>query len=327
MQKKSMKFRTEIDIKAWQQPIGYDDCIMSLGSCFATNIASKLSERHFKVTSAPTGILFNPASIARALDLMTSGCTVAADSLIMVNDRYVNFDFHSSVSGATADEAVEVMNEALRRGGEALQRADMLIVTLGTAWVYRHVDSGAVVANCHKVPARMFRRELLSVEECVELLEHIVELAPRRLLFTVSPVRHVGEGLEDNALSKSLLRVAVDIVCRRHAHRVSYFPAYEILIDDLRDYRFYCEDMVHPTPQAVEYVAQKFFDAALSGEARGVMHRVEQIVAASRHRPTNPASEQHRTFCRRQLEAINSISGVDLSEERAIFEHMLQINL
>ena len=144
-----MKFRTEIDIKSWQQPMGYDDSIMSLGSCFATNIASKLSERHFKVTTAPTGILFNPASIARAMDLMVSGCTVAADSLIMVNDRYVHFDFHSSVSGATADEAVEVMNEALRRGARALQHADMLIVTLGTAWVYRHVDSGAVVEHRH----------------------------------------------------------------------------------------------------------------------------------------------------------------------------------
>ena len=322
-----MKFRTEIDIKAWQQPLEYDDSIMSLGSCFATNIASKLSERHFKVTSAPTGILFNPASIAHSLDLMTSDYEVVPESLMMVNGRYVNFDFHSSISGATPQEALSVMNGSLRMGGEALRSADMLIITLGTAWVYRYAESGAVVANCHKVPARMFRRELLSVEECVELLEHIVSLAPRRVLFTVSPVRHVGEGLEDNALSKSLLRVAVDIVCRRHADRVSYFPAYEILIDDLRDYRFYCEDMVHPTSQAVEYVAQKFFDVALSVKARNTMQRVEQVVAAARHRPVNPVSEQHRIFCRRQLEVINSIQGVDLSEERAIFEQMLQINL
>lgn len=322
-----MKFRTEIDIKPWKEPLEYSHRILSMGSCFATNIAAKLSERHFAVTNAPTGILFNPASIAHVLDLMAERREVRGEELIMVNDRYVHYDFHSAVSGATPEEAVQRMNEALQVGGEALRCADMLIVTLGTAWVYRLADSGAVVANCHKMPARSFRRELMSVDECVETLERIVKHAPCRVLFTVSPVRHVGEGLEDNTLSKALLRVAVDTVCRRHAQRVTYFPAFEILIDDLRDYRFYGEDMVHPTPQAVEYVAEKFFGAALSVEARDVMQRVERIVAAAKHRPTNPNGEQHRAFCRKQLEAINAISGVDLSEERALFERMLQINL
>jgi hypothetical protein len=322
-----MKFRTEIDIKPWSEPIDYSHNIVCLGSCFATNIAEELSRRKFRVVASPTGILFNPASIAQSMRQMVAMQTPNAEELMEVEGRYVHYNFHSALGRDTREDTITTIGTALQRGKEALESADMVIVTLGTAWVYRLAESGAVVANCHKQPQRLFRRELLTVEECVAQLEEIVALAPRRVLFTVSPVRHVGEGLEDNSLSKAILRVAVDIVCRRNAVRVAYFPSYEILIGDLRDYRFYAEDLAHPSRQAVEYIVEKFCDAALSPKTKTTMAKVEGIVRAVNHRPNNPRSEAYRTFCKAQLRAIAEIEGVDLSEEKRAMEQMLQINL
>lgn len=323
----SMKFRTEIELKAWSTPLEYSHKILCLGSCFATNIAEELSRRKFRVTSSPTGILFNPASIALAMQLMSEGNVPDVKEFIEVDGRYLHYNYHSSLGGDTPQGAMSRIYEALQSGRRALHEADITIVTLGTAWVYRLCDSGAIVANCHKQPQRNFRRELLTVEECVEYLERIVALTSGRVLFTVSPVRHVGEGLEDNSLSKAILRVAVDIVCRNHAGRVSYFPSYEILMDDLRDYRFYGEDLVHPSRQAVEYIVEKFCSVALSARCRNLMSKVEDIVRAVNHRPNNPHSEAYRRFCEAQLKAIAELDEVDLSKEREAMEYMLQINL
>lgn len=322
-----MKFRTEIEPKRWSNPIEYSHKILCLGSCFATNIGEELLKRKFRVTISPTGILFNPASIAHALRQMTTAKAPDIESLIEVEDRYLHYDFHSSITGSTPQEAISTMHEALQRGYEALQHADLTIVTLGTAWVYRLRESGEVVANCHKQPHQLFSRELLTTDQCIEYLEEIISLVPGRILLTVSPVRHIGEGLEDNSLSKAILRVAIDAVCRRHEVRVAYFPSYEILIDDLRDYRFYAEDLVHPSRQAVEYITEQFLNAALSPSSKSLMPKVESIVRALNHRPNNPRSEAYRKFCEAQLRAISEIEGVDLSEERASFEQLLQINL
>ena len=186
---------------------------------------------------------------------------------------------------------------------------------------------GVVVANCHKQPAKLFNRRLLSVAEVVEALTNIVESVNGRVLFSVSPVRHIGEGMEDNALSKAILRVAVSEVCAGYGKGVDYFPSYEIMMDDLRDYRFYDSDMVHPSPLAVDYIADKFFSAALTNEAKSLMQRVQKVVYAAEHRPFDPASEAYKTFCRKQLDDIAALSQVDFSEEKAHFERMLQINL
>lgn len=322
-----MKFRTEIEPKAWHEPLEYHHNILCLGSCFATNIGTELAQRKFRVTTAPTGILFNPASIAQAMRLMKSNYTPDTKELIELDSRYLHHNFHSSISGTTPQDAIAAMCEALKRGGDALRNADLTIATLGTAWVYRLKGCGTVVANCHKQPAQQFSRELLSVDECVAYLEEIISLAAGRVLLTVSPVRHLGEGLEDNSLSKAILRVAVDIICRRHPERVLYFPSYEILVDDLRDYRFYAEDMTHPSHQAVSYILEKFCAAALSPAAKTLMAKVESIIRAAHHRPNNPRSEAYRRFCEAQLGAIAEVEGVDLSEERAFFEQLLQINL
>ena len=326
-----MKFRTEIDIKPWSEPIDYDTHIMCLGSCFASNIARRLQHNKFKVVDSPTGILFNPASIAQSVDMMIRATegehVVSASSMVKLEGRYVNYDFHSAISGATPEEATHAMQQRLYAGGWALRGSDLVIITLGTAWCYEHRELGGVVANCHKQPSKLFNRRLLSVAEVVEALTNIVESINGRVVFTVSPVRHIGEGMDDNSLSKAILRVAISEVCAAYDRGVDYFPSYEIMMDDLRDYRFYDCDMVHPSTMAVDYIADKFFGAALTDESKILMQRVQKVVAAAEHRPFDPQSEAYKAFCRKQLDDIAALAKVDFSEEKAHFERMLQINL
>lgn len=322
-----MKFRTEITPARWAKPIGYDDTILCLGSCFATNIAERLTHRKFRVYDSAFGILFNPASIAASLERMIKNETVTEDELINVDGRWLSYHFHSELWGPNPVRAIADMHGATEEGLYRLSKATHIIITLGTAWVYRLKSTGKIVANCHKQPHSNFSRELLTVAETVEALESIVANTYVPITFTVSPVRHIGEGAQDNSLSKAILRVAVDEVCRRHADRVGYFPAYEIMMDDLRDYRFYADDLVHPSSMAVDYIADKFFDAALNDEAKRLMPKVLNVVKAAAHRPANPDGEEYRRFCRHQLDAIAEIEGVDLSKEKTYFERALQINL
>ena len=321
-----MKFRTEITIAPWSEKIEYSDNIVCLGSCFASNIASKLKESKFNVTDNPVGILFNPASIARSVKLMTSQAPINEADIFERNGRYVSFMFHSSLSGATPTEALSIMQNAVATGGEALKNAKLIIITLGSAYVWRD-RSGEVVANCHQVGAKNFTTELLSLEQIVQNLENIVNLTSAKILFTVSPVRHLNDGLEGNSLSKALLRVAISKIVEKYPERASYFPSYEIVMDDLRDYRFYDSDMLHPSSQAVEYIAEKFFAAALSERAKEQRNKVLEIMQARNHRPLNPTSEAYKNFCQQQLDAIAELNAIDFSEEKGYFEQMLQINL
>jgi hypothetical protein len=261
------------------------------------------------------------------MESMTSGRSIDKESIVELGNRYFSYEAHSQISGTTHDEVEAAINSALSAGGKAITESDIIIITLGTAWVYRLRSTDEVVANCHKQPSSLFRRELLSVDECVEALERIVAHAPRRVLFTLSPIRHIGDGLEDNSLSKSTLRVAIDRVCKAHPERVQYFPSYEIMLDDLRDYRFYSSDMLHPSDVAIDYIVNKFYDTALSDEAKSLKLKVDRIIQAAEHRPFDPHCDEYKSFCRKQLEAIKSISDIDLSKESEYFEHMLQINL
>lgn len=323
-----MNFRTEIDIDRWQHPIDYHHNILSLGSCFADNISAKLRENKFRVTASPTGILFNPASIASALERIVECREVSSDELILCDGRYVSYDFHSSLGGESPESALQIMNKAIGHAHRALQSTDFLILTLGTAWVYRLNANGDIVANCHKQPQRLFHREMLGVEEIADIMSRVIEQLPRpmHITLTVSPVRHLGDGLAGNSLSKATLRLAIEELTKRHDN-VGYFPSYEILMDDLRDYRFYAEDMTHPSPTAIEYIAKRFFDAALSPRAKELMPQIRQIVRAAQHRPLNPKSEEHKAFCRKQLAAIKQLAEIDFSEEKGMFERILQINL
>lgn len=322
-----MKFRTEISVAPWQQRIEYNHTILCIGSCFASNIAERLAAHKFRVWNNPTGILFNPVSIARSIERIGSQRYVKAEELFESDGRWLSYDFHSSLSGPTADRSAQLINSKIDECHEILKHANHLIITLGTAWAYRLCETQDVVANCHKQPHSLFSRELLTLDQITHALESIAMSTSAHIIITVSPIRHLGEGMEDNSLSKSLLRVAVEECRKRHPGRITYFPSFEIMMDDLRDYRFYNSDLVHPSDMAVDYIVDRFYGAALTDATKQKMMAVERVVDASRHRPQNPCSKQFKRFCECQIEAINSISGVDLQKEKEYFERMLQINL
>ena len=320
-----MKFRTEIEPAPRSVRIGYDNRILTLGSCFAAHIAGRLAAAKFHVIENPSGILFNPLSIAAAIRSYALPAPVFREELEFDGEMWYHFGFHGDFSAPTADEALRRMNAARQAGAAALRTADRVILTLGTAWVYER--EGQIVANCHRRPAAEFTRRRLGVAEIVGSLAPLIEgpLAGKQILLTVSPVRHLGDGLEGNAVSKAALRLAAEEL-KQSFRCVDYFPAYEILTDDLRDYRFYADDLVHPAPQAIAYVWERFVPAVLDDRARQLLPEVEAIVAAAAHRPRNPHGEAHRAFCRRQLERIEAIPEVDFQRESALFRQCIEIN-
>ena len=317
-----MKFRTEIEIAPFAQGVGYDAKIFALGSCFAESISERLKRAKFSITTNPFGVLFNPFSIANALERLDDSRSFAVCDITAGRDSYFSFEAHSSLDGKSHTEAFANMNRAVAMGSKALHDADWVILTFGTAWVYE--KSGRVVANCHKQPASEFERRRLSVAEIVERYSNLFDgvLRDKKVILTVSPVRHVGDGLQENSVSKATLRLAVEELVTKYEN-AHYFPSYEILIDDLRDYRYYADDLAHPSIMAVAYVWEKFCDTVLTDAAKTKLPLVEQIVAASEHRPFNPESEAHRIFCRKMVSNIEQMSDIDFSAEKSVFERYL----
>jgi hypothetical protein len=327
-----MEFRTVIGNIDNQGMIQHSHNIMLIGSCFSDNIGNKLKRALMNVEINPFGTVYNPASILGEIERIVDLILVDETELFMHNGMWHHYGFHSKFSSDSAEKAMSKMNKHITSAHNHLKHCDFVIITLGTAFVYEAKSLGKIVSNCHKVPAKEFNRFLLSFEHIRTLLDTIVtkisNFAPHaKIIFTVSPIRHIGDGLEQNQLSKSLLRAAVGETIAANHNACIYFPAYEIMMDDLRDYRFYASDMAHPTEQAVDYIADKFFEAALSDSAQSTMREVSRVVAAAEHRPFNPACEEYKIFCRKQLDAIDRLQCVDLSKERAYFERMLAENV
>lgn len=317
-----MKFRTELKIAPFEHPIDYTDPVLLLGSCFAERMRDRMRALKFRASGNFCGPLFNPASVAAALQCAVAGRAVLSDELHLgADDCWFHYDTHTLLSDPDPERVLDSCNagqEALRK---ALQEARHVVVTFGTAWVYRLRETGAVVANCHKQPAGLFCRERLTVAEIVAQWSALLEgpLAMRQIILTVSPVRHLGDGLEGNCLSKSTLRVACAELEERFAN-VHYFPAYELLVDDLRDYRFYADDLVHPSATAVEYVWERFSEAALSERAQRLLPEVERLTTICRHTPRHPDGEAWRGLCARTAAAMRELGkreGLDFSDEIA----------
>ena len=317
-----MKFRTEIEAAPLAEGLEYGAKIFALGSCFAENISERLRRSKFSIASNPFGILFNPASIAAAIDRLADARSFAVCDITAGKEGYFSFDAHSSLDGKTHTEAFGNLNKAVAQGSKALHEADWVILTFGTAWVYEH--EGRVVANCHKQPASQFERRRLSVTEIVERYSRLFEgiLRDKKVVLTVSPVRHIGDGLQENSVSKATLRLAVEELVAKYEN-AHYFPSYEILIDDLRDYRYYADDLAHPSNMAVDYVWERFCDVVLTDAAKAKLLQVEQIVAAAEHRPFNPESEAHKAFCRKMLAKMESMPEMDFTLEKSMFERYL----
>ena len=311
-----MQFRTYINIKPAAEQIDHTKSIFSLGSCFAENIASRLQRAKFHVVSSPTGILFNPESIANTLDKLTLFTNAdAANRLIEAelrntDGRWYNYNFHSVFCGSNKSHATDKMVSAHMAGVNALQSADIVIITFGTAWAYYLKECGEVVANCHKQPQSLFSRQLLSVEHIAKRYDKLLSdgaLAQKRVIFTVSPIRHLADGAEDNSLSKATLRVAIAELVRNHSN-VEYFPSFEIVNDELRDYRFYADDMVHPSPLAIDYIWQRFSEYAFNTTTRQLIEQIARITQAAEHKPFEPTSEAHKRFCRQKLSQIEELN-------------------
>ena len=323
-----MEFRTIIPIQPFTHSIDHSQRILSLGSCFADNIASRLAAAKFHITASPTGILFNPESIALAIERFMVRHYPTITDLQYGNEKWFSLDFHSSFSNSDVTLALDAMRRGIDKGAEALSKADTYIITFGTAIIYRLKESGRVVANCHKLPQSHFSRQMLSVEEIVARYSALLEgpLRDKRVIFTVSPIRHLSDGLEENSLSKAILRVAIGEITKRYAN-ATYFPSFEILNDELRDYRFYSDDMTHPSSLAIEYIWERFADVAFTLSTRKLIERIQRLTKAVAHRPFDPASDSYRTFCRKQLEEISALecisSDIDSNEEKAHFANYL----
>lgn len=292
-----MDLQTKVDIRPSERMITYQDKILLLGSCFADNIGEKFASHYFQTTVNPHGVLYNPASIACALT--DSLYPISDTHIIQHNGMWHSMKHHGSFSHPDKSELLLRCEESRGRLISALREASTVIVTFGTAWVYEL--GGEVVANCHKLPVDQFTRRCMTVDEIVNLWQPIVaSMSDKHWIFTVSPIRHIKDGLHANQLSKAILLQAIDLLASRLTaslpHCLEYFPSYEIMLDELRDYRFYAEDMVHPSSVAVEYIWQRFVDTYMSVDTRNEMRTLHQFWRDRQHRFLHPESDQAKLF-------------------------------
>ena len=277
-----MKLQTIVDIMPSAWKIGYEDKILMLGSCFADEIAEQMAQRYLAVTRNPFGTLYNPLSIAHALQM------TAAPTLVEHDGLWHSMAHHCAFSRSIKEEAEKVVRGSIETMQRALEEATVVIVTFGTAWVYEwSVVSGqqSVVGNCHKMPAECFTRRRLTAEEIIAAWQPIIErYADKHWIFTISPIRHVKDGLHENQLSKATLLQAVDVIGNQYS-AVSYFPSYEIMLDELRDYRFYADDLVHPSSLAVQYIWERFIDCFCTPQTRNEMNIQHKRWKQTQHRP------------------------------------------
>lgn len=304
--------RTEVNIERSDSPFGYGKGIVFMGSCFSEHIGERLVQRKFDIDLNPFGVLYNPVSIASGIQRLIQREPYREDDLFYHQGWWHSFDHHSTFSNADRQECLDKINHRLNLSSEYLRQSEYLFVTFGTARVFHQKSTGKVVSNCHQVPAREFETQLLRVGDIVRMYSMLIqEIATinRKLkwVFTISPVRHWKNGPEVNQVSKATLLLAVSELKERLS-QVGYFPAYEIFMDDLRDYRYYADDMIHPGSQGLEYTWKKFTDTYIDSEALQLMKSVEALIRGKNHRPRNPGSDEYREFLSKQYEMTKKLS-------------------
>lgn len=322
-----MDFRTKIDIPKYAFGISHKDRCLFIGSCFAENIGNNLIETKIHTSVNPTGILYNPISIRESILNALTAKKYTADDVFLSGGTWNCFDFHSRFSNVDKTICIESINSASQMLKYEIATADIMFVTFGTAFIYELAENGRIVCNCHKQPEKRFNRRLLKVSEIVEswseCIEKIEAANPKlRIVFTVSPIRHWRDGAHQNQISKSTLHLAI---CELNARfgNTFYFPAYEIMMDELRDYRFYAADMVHPSDVAVQYIWERFGETFFSEHTKSAIARIGKITAAANHRPLNPQSDEYKKFCSRMLDEIEKLKAefgeIDFEKEKKSF--------
>jgi hypothetical protein len=330
-----MEFRLSFIPKPFLSKINHQHRLFLIGSCFTENIGSKLKQLKFSVLENPNGILFNPISIVKSLGSYIDNRQYTADDLFYQNECWNSWEHHSRFSHPDKDACLQMINQSQQAAHQFFKTADWLLITVGSAFVYELQsspfppleDGGVVVANCHKVPTDKFLKKLLSPSEVEAsfkaVLKKIISFNPTiKIIFTISPVRHLRDGFVENNRSKATLIQAIHQLVDGHDN-LFYFPAYELVIDDLRDYRFYAEDMVHPNYAATKYVWEKFIATAIDEPSQLLMTEINQLNAAINHKPFNPTSAAHKKFLMVNLEKLSLLKSqipyVDFSVEEQYF--------
>lgn len=309
-----MDFTTKVQIPPIKEGITYKNKILMLGSCFANEVGNWLKDYRFHVKVNPFGTLYNPCSIANSVERLATAREFTPEEVIESNGIFTSFCHHSSIYAPSKEEFLQTANKQLRENAAFFKEADTFIITLGTAYIYRHIAKNITVSNCHKIKAAAFERRLMTIEECLAALNRIVTAivslspdTPKKIIFTISPIRHLKDGAHGNQISKATLLMAVEQMIQSpqeilHPQKgvqyrnFSYFPAYEIMMDELRDYRFYACDMLHPSPLAVEYIFERFKGSFISPMALTVMQEAIRLTKSQNHRPLFPGSEEHAKF-------------------------------
>lgn len=295
-----MNFRTQVELPEKKVEIRHSERILLLGSCFVENIGNLLFENKFRCDMNPFGVLYNPLSIVKALGQILERKRYGERDLFYASGKWHSWMHHGNFSDVSVTDCLSRINERITKTAELLPETDWLIVTFGTAYVYYLNENQEVVGNCHKQPDKLFSRNMLDVGKIVSawqpLLAQLKFVNPNlKVLFTVSPIRHAKDGMHGNQLSKSTLLLAVDELCKEHAD-CYYFPSYEIMMDELRDYRFYADDMLHPSNLAVSYIWECFSRSFFGIETKRIMEEWKNIRKGLAHKPFNPNSEAYRTF-------------------------------
>ena len=295
-----MQFSTKVPIQKYQNPIDYNSIIMSIGSCFAENMAEKFDYFKFENSTNPFGIIFNPVSIEKLINRIVNKIEFTQNDLIFHNDLWHCYEVHSELSNPNKTDLLKKLNNLIEEIHSKISITTHFIITYGTSWVYRNSSSNQIVANCHKVAQKEFSKELLSIETIANSIENTSNLIHKinpncNFIFTVSPVRHIKDGFVENTLSKSHLISALQSSIF-HLPTLNYFPSYEIMMDELRDYRFYADDMLHPNQTAIDYIWIQFFENYISESEFSTMNQVCEIQRALKHRAFNPNTESHQKF-------------------------------
>jgi len=296
-----MNFTTQIPIPKSNFPIDYDSKIVSLGSCFAVNMAAKLDYFKFQNSCNPFGILFHPLAIENIISKAVNLEFFSEKDIFFYEERWHCFDVHSDLSNSDKENFLDSLNELVSATNKQIAEATHISITYGTSWVYRNKVSKKVVANCHKVPQNQFDKEILSVEIIEKSIQNTIDLIGKvnpkcAIILTVSPVRHIKDGFVENQRSKAHLISALQAVLDIPLSTKGYFPSYEIMMDELRDYRFYAEDMLHPTQVAIDYIWERFSETNISESAFLTMQEVETVQRGLAHRPFNSSSKSHLKF-------------------------------
>ena len=296
-----MNFTTKIPIQKSNFPINYNSKILLLGSCFGENMGEKFHYFKFQATINPFGIIFNVVSLEKLIHRSVENRKFNENDIFYHNELWHCFEVHSKLSNPNKEVFLNNLNSILELTNRYISSLTHCIITLGTSWVHRNIESKEIVANCHKVPQKQFTKELLSINQIEESLQSVVSLIHSvnpncNFIFTVSPVRHIKDGFIENTISKAHLISAIYKIITHHSSPINYFPAYEIMMDELRDYRFYAEDMLHPNQMTIDYIWIQFFENYISESEFEIMNEICDIQRALKHRSFNPNSESHLKF-------------------------------